>query len=55
MFEIFFFIFNSVPVKKISSLSGDSVPRLVYEEKEQECFAKDEQIQVSLESHSKRS
>ena len=32
-----------------NSLTGEVVPRLDYEEKSQECLAKDEQIQVILE------
>jgi hypothetical protein len=31
----------------VASLANELVPRLVYEEKEQECIAKEEQIQVN--------
>lgn len=34
-------------MKKANGMAGETVPRLYYEEKEQECIAKDEQIQVS--------
>ncbi|CAF0722783.1 unnamed protein product [Brachionus calyciflorus] len=32
--------------KAKQAITGDSVPRLLYEEKEQECIAKDEQLQI---------
>jgi hypothetical protein len=39
-----------VPIKKaatsVQNLANEVVPRLYYEEKEQECMAKEEQIQV---------
>lgn len=41
-----------VPIKKaatsVQNLANEVVPRLYYEEKEQECMAKEEQIQVCL-------
>lgn len=33
-------------MKKANGMAGETVPRLYYEEKEQECIAKDEQIQI---------
>jgi len=41
-----------VPIKKaatsVQNLANEVVPRLYYEEKEQECMAKEEQIQECL-------
>lgn len=34
------------PVSSVKELTNDLVPRLYYEEKEQECLAKEEQIQI---------
>ncbi len=34
------------PVSSVKELTNDVVPRLFYEEKEQECLAKEEQIQI---------
>jgi len=42
--------FSSVPKKSTSmqNLGSDMVSRIEYDEKEQECIAKEEQIQVIL-------
>jgi len=39
-----------LPAKKthITNMANEVVPRLFYEEKEQECIAKEEQIQVFI-------
>ena len=43
----FIFAYHRAPTKKNPSMSNDYVPRLDFEEKEQEVLAKDEQLQVS--------
>lgn len=43
-------ISHAAPAKKgssVANLANELVPRLLYEEKEQECIAKEEQIQVN--------
>ena len=46
----FSYLFDSMQKKSTSmnSLSTDMVSRIEYDEKEQECMAKDEQLQVNL-------